>query len=464
MTDTPTSRWRDLSAEGRLPRFALLCLGIWLNAADALVTATIMPSVAADIGGYAYFGWAVAVFMLGAIVAGASAGHLSNRWGLRRAMVAGALAYAVGCGLSAAAPGVLPFLVGRLLQGIGAGWIVGLCYVAISVVFPQALWARLFAAISGVWGVASLLGPLVGGLFAGAGLWRGAFWLFAIQGLAFAAIAARLLPPAASSVAYRLAVRQLAVLSLAVLSIAAGGLVHSTILAAVLVVGGLALLALVVRLDAKLEPRLLPRSASRLGSIAGSAYFVIFALAASAVVFTVYGAALLQALYGLSPLVAGYALAAEAVGWTLCSLAVGGLPPRLQGRSIRIGVTLIPLALIALALVFPLRLLPLVILAAVVLGAGFGASWSFMTRKLLASLPEDERAIGSSAAPAVQLTGNAAGAAAAGALGNGLGLSGGIDAFHAASSAGWLFGAFVPLAGLAWLAAKPLTRSLEPNI
>ena len=37
-----------------VPRFALLCLGIWLNAADTLVTATIMPSVARDIGGYAY--------------------------------------------------------------------------------------------------------------------------------------------------------------------------------------------------------------------------------------------------------------------------------------------------------------------------------------------------------------------------------------------------------------------------
>ena len=52
--------WADLLADGRLPRFALICLGVWLNAADSLVTSTIMPSVGAQLGGYAYFSWATA--------------------------------------------------------------------------------------------------------------------------------------------------------------------------------------------------------------------------------------------------------------------------------------------------------------------------------------------------------------------------------------------------------------------
>lgn len=87
MTPTAPSRtgWSDLLAEGRLPRFALIGLGVWLNAADALVTATIMPSVGADLGGYAYFSWAVAGYLVGAILAGASAGRLSELFGLRQA-------------------------------------------------------------------------------------------------------------------------------------------------------------------------------------------------------------------------------------------------------------------------------------------------------------------------------------------------------------------------------------------
>ena len=69
--------WRDLIVDGRLPRFALICAGSWLGAADELVTATIMPSAAREIGGFSAFGWAVAIFLLGSILGGATAGRLS---------------------------------------------------------------------------------------------------------------------------------------------------------------------------------------------------------------------------------------------------------------------------------------------------------------------------------------------------------------------------------------------------
>src|ERR1700741_4585013 len=105
--------WADLLAEGRLPKFALICLGVWLNAADALVTATIMPSVGADLGGYGYFSWAVAGFLVGALLAGASAGRLSELFGLRTATVLSGLLTAAGCVMSAAAPDILTFLLGR---------------------------------------------------------------------------------------------------------------------------------------------------------------------------------------------------------------------------------------------------------------------------------------------------------------------------------------------------------------
>src|SRR5438067_1298311 len=104
MSETTTGRtgWADLLADGRLPRFALICLGVWLNAADSLVTATIMPSVGADLGGYAYFSWATAGFLVGAILAGASAGRLSEIFGLRLATVLAGLLTAAGCAMSAA--------------------------------------------------------------------------------------------------------------------------------------------------------------------------------------------------------------------------------------------------------------------------------------------------------------------------------------------------------------------------
>src|SRR3954471_15870615 len=96
--------WSDLLADGRLPRFALICLGGWLNAADSLVTSTIMPSVGAQLGGYEYFSWATAGYLVGAILAGASSGRISERFGLRGATALAGLIMAGGCVMSAMAP------------------------------------------------------------------------------------------------------------------------------------------------------------------------------------------------------------------------------------------------------------------------------------------------------------------------------------------------------------------------
>src|SRR5580704_2265856 len=189
-----TIGWRDLVAEGRLPRFALVCAGTWLAAADELVTATIMPSAAHEIGGYSAFGWAVAIFLLGSILGGATAGRLSLRIGLKPAMSIAGCGYALGCAASALAPNMGFFLAGRLLQGLGGGWVVGLSYVAVSSLFPQALWPRVLSGLAAVWGVATLFSPLIGGLFAQAGFWRGAFWFFAVQGLGFVAAISLLVP------------------------------------------------------------------------------------------------------------------------------------------------------------------------------------------------------------------------------------------------------------------------------
>jgi len=162
--EAPSTSWADLLAEGRLPRFALICLGVWLNAADSLVTATIMPSVGADLGGYAYFAWATAGYLVGAILAGASSGRLSEMFGLRAATALAGVVMAVGCVMSAMAPSVAPFLIGRLIQGLGSGWISGFAMVAIAFLFPERHLPKVFTAVTFVWGIATLLSPLFGGL------------------------------------------------------------------------------------------------------------------------------------------------------------------------------------------------------------------------------------------------------------------------------------------------------------
>jgi MFS family permease len=461
----PPARWGELFTPRLAPRTALVLLGVWLNAADGLVTSTIMPSVAHDLGGYAWFGWAVAIYLLGSILATASAGQLAARLGLTRAIVAAALIYAAGCGLGAAAPGIAPFMLGRLAQGLGGGWVVGFCYVAISQMFEERLWARIFGAAAGVWGVASFLGPLVGGAFAGAGFWRGAFWMFAVQGLLLAAVAPALLGPRprdANEARPSLAWRTLAVLTLAILAIAAADITEGAARALALLAAGLALLAAAGVINARPGEQLLPPDAMRPASVAGAGYAMIFAMSAASVVFGVYGAAILQVLCRLSPLQAGYVVATDAVGWTLTALIVSGQPERRHGALILAGALTINLGMGLLSLFIGSGGVWGVAAAGFVLGAGFGLAWSLSTRRILNALSEQDRATGAAATPTVQMIGSAAGAAAAGALANLLGLAHAFTPAKAAATAPWLFAAFIPLSVLGLAASARLARGAGP--
>jgi MFS family permease len=445
--------WRALLDRDLAPRFALLCLGVWLNAADTLVTVTIMPSVAREIGGYQYFGWSVAAFLLGSIIAGACAGKLSIRFGLRRATALAGLAYALGCASSALAPEFLTFVVGRLVQGLGAGAIVALCYVAITALFPESLWPRVYGAIAGVWGAATLLGPLSGGLFAQAGFWRGAFWLFFAQALIF--IAAVLVMVPAAPRAPRgggIPKRQLALLTVGVSLIAAAGVTQGALNVGLCAGLGVLALASLLWVNGRSRNRLLPGSAGDLTTATGLGLMVIFACEAAAIGFTVYGPAFLQALHGASPLLAGYVIGAIAAGWTLCALAVSGLPPRHEGLAIRGGATVIVLGVAWGAAQIAHGSLLGVALAMLTLGSGFGLCWAFLARRVIAGAPAHEQALASAAVPTAQLIGGATGAATAGALANILGFAHGVDPDSGA--AGFqLFAAFIPLALVGWAAA-----------
>jgi MFS family permease len=457
--DSENASWGELLAQGRWPKFALILLGVWLVAADALVTATVMPSVGADLGGYGLFGWVVAGYMLGAIVAGASAGWLSQRIGLRPALIVGAATYAAGCALGAAAPDIGWFIAGRVAQGVGGGWIGGLCYVAIGVMFAPRHLARMFAASTAVWGPATLLGPLVGGLFATAGDWRGAFWMFSGQAVVFGLAALALLPkvprePETGSVPWR----QLALITLAIAAIGVADLAGNAWASSGLVALGLGVLVWMVRLDARAEARLLPRRSGDLTSACGAGYLTIFALTAASMGLAVYGAAILQSLYGLSPLSAGYVICADAAGWTTAGLLVAGAREAWHGRFIRLGGAVVVAGVVLLGFTLPAGPLWAVVAAATLMGVGFGLCWAFISRRILGGLADDERAIGSSAIAAVQQTGAAAGAAIMGVVANLLGFSTGLSVESASAVALWVFAIGAPIALLgawsAWRLAK----------
>ena len=277
--ETTSASWAEILGEGRAPRFILICLGVWLFAADSLVTATIMPSVGRALGGYQYFGWATAGFLLASVFAGASSGLLAKRFGLRRAMAWAAFLYAAGCALSAAAPGMSLFLIGRVLQGLGGGWVSGFCSVAVGLLFPNRMLPRMYSATAAVWGVATLLGPMVGGAFADAGVWRWVFWFFAIQGVAVGLASFALLPSSeVGDKGARIAWIQLALVTVGVGLVGLADISGAFGPSVALTVAGLAVLGGVLAIDARAHVRLLPHRAGDLSTTIGQGYAAMFLL------------------------------------------------------------------------------------------------------------------------------------------------------------------------------------------
>jgi hypothetical protein len=439
--------WGDVLAEGRAPQFAFICLGVWVNAADSLVTTTIMPSVGRALGGYAYFGWATAGYLLASVLAGASSGLLAKRFGLRGATAAAAMLYALGCAMSARGPDIGLFLAGRALQGLGGGWVVGFCSAAIGLMFPDRTLPKVYAAITAIWGVASLVGPLIGGLFADAGVWRWVFWSFAIQGLVLAPAAFFMLPGGDGGAGdTRIAWAQLGLIGLGVgaigLADVAGAFGRSSLLTLV----GVALLLAMVWIDERAAVRLLPRGSSDLRTASGAGYAASFLMTAASMGYSVYGPALLQTLAGLKALAAGYVVALEAVFWTVAGLLVTNLTGGWPGRMIRLGAAFVVAGVALSALAFPAGSTLGASLAGAIMGAGFGLSWAFISQRLLASLSGEDRTIGAVGISTVRLTGSATGAAMAAAVANLVGVSHGLTPGVARAAGVWVFAAAAPVA------------------
>lgn len=462
-TREPAQGWRDLLAEGRAPVLALILLGCWVVAADSLVTATIMPSVGAALAGYAWFGWAASGFLTGLVVAGASSGWLAERIGLRAAMMLAGAAFAIGCAMSAAAPGIALFLAGRALQGCAAGWVIGLVYVALALLFPGRHLPRVFALATSVWGIATFAGPLLGGLFADAGLWRGIFWLFAGQAVLFTAASHVLIPAkAARAGGGALPLRPLLLLAAGIGAIATAGVVEGIALPAVLVAAGIALLLAALAADRAGPSGLLPRRGADPAFPLGAAYLTYFATTAAGTAFALYAPALLQFSAGLGALEAGYVVAVEALAWTAAALAVAGAGEAWRSRLIVIGPASILVGVTGITVLMDRGSLAAVAGAGALLGAGFGLSYSFISQRVIGSFGDAARARGSSAIGAVRNAGGALGAALAGIAANAGGFVQGLSVENFSSVAWGAFGTGIPFALAGLIAAVRLARGSAP--
>ena len=455
--------WRELWASGLFGRFVLLCLGIWLHAADTLVMATIVPAVIDDVGGISYVGWTISLYQIGAIVAGASTAAGCQRFGLRRVLLTAAMLYGAGCVIAGVAPHMAVLLCVRLVQGIGGGMLISLSYVAVQQLFAERFWSRLFGIVAVIWGAGSLLGPLIGGVFASLNAWRGAFWFFAILAAVLWATAWVLLPAGSTKAAVRAPPPfvPVLILSAATLIIAEAGVAGGGIPSVVLCFTGLGLLYLAARLDQQSSERLLPGQTLDAHHPVGAGLLMVFALSLATTGFWAYGPLLLKIMFDTAPLASGYILAGEALSWSAGTIAVSNAPASATTLLIRLGVILVASGAGAFAVVVPFGSFAGIVLCCLSQGFGFGLCWPFIVQRVVRFADDGERTLAAAAPGTVQRIGYAVGSAATGIAGNLSGLSDGVSLEAARTASFWVFASFIPVLLLGLLEVRQFTRNAE---
>ena len=152
-------------------------LVIFLFAIDATIVSTAMPTIVAKLGGLELYSWVFSIYMLTSALTTPLFGKLSDLYSRRRLMLIGIGIFVLGSTLCGAAQSMEQLVLFRAVQGLGGGAIYALSFIIVGILFPPEERAKMQGIISGIWGVASVLGPLAGGIIVEHWDWRWAFFV-----------------------------------------------------------------------------------------------------------------------------------------------------------------------------------------------------------------------------------------------------------------------------------------------
>ena len=167
-----------------------IMLSLFLASMESTVVATAMPTIVGQLGGLEHYSWVFSAFMLASTTAVPLYGKLSDLYGRRKLYISAMALFLVGsvwCGL---ATSMTTLIFARALQGVGAGGIMPLAFILIGEMFTLEQRAKMQGLFSGVWGVSSIVGPLLGGFLVDQFSWRWIFYINIFPGLLAAALVA----------------------------------------------------------------------------------------------------------------------------------------------------------------------------------------------------------------------------------------------------------------------------------
>jgi len=168
---------RPFTHEEILPVIRGVVLCILLAALDQTIIVPAVPRMARDLGGGSHIAWIVSAYLLTGTAATPIFGRLSDIYGRRRLMQPAIAIFCLASLGCAVAPDFWLMVLGRAVQGVGGAGLMTIAQTAISDVAPPRERGRYQIYMSGMWGIASIAGPMLGGALTDSLSWRAIFWI-----------------------------------------------------------------------------------------------------------------------------------------------------------------------------------------------------------------------------------------------------------------------------------------------
>lgn len=396
--------------------------GMLLAALEGTVVGTAMPTIVAALGGLAHYSWVFSAYLLTSTVTVPVWGKLSDLFGRRRLFQIGVAVFLVGSAACGIAQTMTQLIVARAFQGIGAGALVPLAMTIVGDIFTLEERGRMQGLFSGVWGVASVFGPLAGGFITDQLSWR---WVFLINlpvGIVAAAIIGFALVEPARKDRPSIDYRGATVLTFAVtalLLVLGDGSAPANLLSA----RNLALIAIIValfvwfiRIERRATDPIVPLELFR-NRIVAVSIVVGFLAGVGMFAAITFVPLLAQGVFGASATAAGSFLTPLMLSWVLSSIVGGRLLTRVGSRALVLtGIVLMLAGFAALATFSHDTPRTVMMIELILIGAGLGLTMLTLLIAAQHAVPREQLGITTSLNQFSRSIGGAIGVAVLGAM------------------------------------------------
>lgn len=395
-------------------------MATFMAAVESSIVATAMPTIVADLGGFNLFSWVFAVYLLTQAVSIPIYGRLADIYGRKNVFYVGAGLFLIGSTLCGFADSMVALIFFRALQGFGAGGVQPIATTILGDIYTPTERAHVQGLVSSIFGIAAVLGPLLGAFLVEQVSWQLVFWVnLPIGAAAIVMIASFLTEPRgmrSRRIDYLGSLLLMVAIASLMLVLVQGGSLSHTLLA---IFGALAIgafVALGIHESSTPEP-MLPLELWRqhriilVGSLGGAVIAAVMTGVSAFLPTYVQGA------MGRSALTGGLVLGAMSVTWALASFFGGRLMVR---TSYRLTAVLGTLSLIAGSLVL-ITLTPQhgvwwASSGSLLIGIGMGLCNTTFIVSIQAAVPWNQRGAATSSVMFLRFVGQSLGAASFGAV------------------------------------------------